>query len=195
MITFREYLSETPFAEYGNYVSEDGEDLTGTKINKQKYKFVEDLEFENNKISLYENNREYLITQKDSEIIIFNMKFSNYNKLENTIQIKYIFTLEKFRTKGLSSIIYKFLVLNKKFIILSDGQQYLGARKLWARLSKDDNLTIDLIDYSTGKILEQNIKLEHGKTNNDFDLKYYTNNYNKMNNYINLRFLLRERHA
>lgn len=190
MLTFKEFLlQEMPFAEFGDYSPEDGEDLTGGNINiknddYKKFNFSND-------IILYQQNKSDFLLVKDNKIIL-NASFKNYNDLpyKNLLKVSYIFVDKNFRGKGLAKSFYIFLVKTLNYSILSDEQQYFGARKLWSSLSKIQNISIDLINFNTSEVLEKKIKFIHGENELDFDKKYYTNNYSKFNDFSKLRFVL-----
>lgn len=58
---------------------------------------------------------------------------SELTKYKNAINIDGVFTDEDraFRSKGISTFMYQYLVNKMHFTILGDLEQFFGARKLW----------------------------------------------------------------
>jgi hypothetical protein len=83
--------------------------------------------------------------------------------------------------RGLSIALemYRFFVKDLKLNILGDEIQYFGARKLWARLSKNVDVIVDIIDIRDGKVLEANVKLHHGSDDWDFDERVWSYDVDK----------------
>lgn len=63
---------------------------------------------------------------------------------------------------GLATAMYSFLVKQEDMVILGDEIQYFGARRLWAKLSKRLDLTVDIVDISKGVYLEKDTIIHHG---------------------------------
>jgi GNAT superfamily N-acetyltransferase len=88
----------------------------------------------------------------------------SYKRLVN---VNGIYIMPEFRGLGIASRLYKWLVNEQNFTVMGDSKQYFGARKLWAKLSKDSSLTVDLINIKTEKIIMKNVQLHHG---DEFDV-------------------------
>lgn len=71
---------------------------------------------------------------------IFQIELKRYKRL---INVNGAAVLKNYTGKGISTIIYKYMVNKLDYNILGDEQQYFGARKLWARLSKDLDVVVD----------------------------------------------------
>lgn len=76
---------------------------------------------------------------------------------------------------------YKYFVKELKFTILGDAEQYFGARKLWASLSKELDVIVDIYDVKEDKIIHPNVVLHHGNYNNDFDARLWSYSKSKHN--------------
>jgi len=119
--------------------------------------------------------------------VIFSISLKRYKAVEkklgykNLINVEGVAVLENYTHKEISSIIYKYLVNEKKYTILGDKEQYFGARKLWARLSKELDVEVDIIDIEKKTIVHQNIILHHGNYDEDFDNSLWSYTEEKKN--------------
>ncbi|HIQ27496.1 MAG TPA: hypothetical protein EYH42_03235 [Sulfurovum sp.] len=106
---------------------------------------------------------------------IFSIGLTRYKSLGNILKYKKLINvdgvavLKEYTGKGISSIIYKYLVNDLNYTILGDEEQYFGARKLWARLSKELDVKVDIIDAKSKTLIHSNIVLHHGNYDEDFD--------------------------
>lgn len=107
-------------------------------------------------------------------------KMTNQNGyLENSFIInlrrkKALKDIEEFSRQGFATDVYRYLTLELGYSILGDKEQYLGARKLWTRLSKDDDLKVDIVNIATGEILFSDYEIKHGKADDSFDPNVWT---------------------
>jgi hypothetical protein len=69
---------------------------------------------------------------------------------------------EEYRGLGISTKLYELLVTREKLNLISDVEQYFGARKLWSKLSYDATLTVDIIDTKACLITFHDVKIKHG---------------------------------
>jgi hypothetical protein len=89
---------------------------------------------------------------------------------------------------GLATAMYTYLVKNEKMIILGDEIQYFGARRLWAKLSKKLDLTVDIVDVSKGIYLERDVLIHHGLEDWEFDSRVWDYTTSKKH----IRLILKE---
>ena len=96
------------------------------------------------------------------------------------------------RMSGVAKLVYCWIVHNKKVALLSDHFQYKGARRLWARLSRLDDVRIDLVDVSPKRkvVKAEGIRFTHDPNNEDFDPKLWSKALDVKKE--NLLFVLRE---
>lgn len=94
-----------------------------------------------------------------------------YNKM---IRVKGVSTHIDYQRSGIATTIYKYLVNVLGYTIIGDKEQYFGARRLWARLSKLLDVQVDLVDISSKSVLEYNITLHHGKYDEDYDNRLWS---------------------
>lgn len=124
--------------------------------------------------------------------LLRNEKYESKLNIDNILQVCSIAVLEKYRKEGIAKKLYQYLVENN-YNLLSDGDQYLGARRLWSRLSNNSDLIVDVVDIDKMQIIKHNVKLHHGKLNDEFDCEYYSQENSQDNNSkFNIRFLLRK---
>jgi hypothetical protein len=98
---------------------------------------------------------------------------------KGALQIRLIRLMDDYQSKGIATELYKTLAKSRK--IVSDSQQYFGARKLWARLSSIPNFVVDVIDTNTCKVIESDVTIHHGDTEDDFDPRWYSDGNDKDN--------------
>lgn len=145
-------------------------------------------------------DKEYSETEDELRLIIVARisldkkdDFEKKLQIKNIAEVKSVAVLSVFRGEGIAKKIYKFLT-ELGFNILSDGGQFLGARRLWSRLSQEtSSLSVDVIDLEKVEIIEKNVKIKHGKLDNEFDEKYWSPEINPTNiSKFKIRFLLRK---
>lgn len=89
---------------------------------------------------------------------------------------------------GLATAMYEYLVKNENIVILSDEIQYFGARRLWSRLSKRLDLTVDIVDISKGIYLEKDVIIKHGLEDWEYDERVWDYSTKKKD----IRLILKE---
>lgn len=112
----------------------------------------------------------------------------NIGSYSNIINVDGVFTAEdrSFRSKGIATFIYIYLVNNLKYTILGDIEQYFGARKLWVGLSKIKSFQVDIIDTKTNRIIFKDIILKHGELDAEFGKRLWDSENSK--SYISLNY-------
>ena len=114
-----------------------------------------------------------------------------FNKIDNYYEVDTIYVSKDFRGSGIASKLYTYFAKNLNYSILSSDMQRFGARKLWSKLSKNPNLTINAIDFNNKEILENNIIINHGTKDEEFDNRFWSYNNDKKN----IRFILKSTNA
>ena len=74
---------------------------------------------------------------------------------------------------GIARTMYKWLV-GQGILLLGDREQYFEARRLWARLSKEFDVVVDIVDYVKLIVLKRDIVLHHGEYDDDFDREVWS---------------------
>jgi hypothetical protein len=111
-----------------------------------------------------------------------------YFGVKKLIKVNQVAVLEKYRENGIVSSVYKFLVNELGYTMISDSVQYNGARKLWSRLSNEvEQVTVDVVDLDANKIVKSNAQLNHGMNPDQYNREFWSEDKSKEN----IRFLLK----
>lgn len=205
VIHYLDVLKETPKAVYGDW--SDGKKNIGGKHRESYFddykhhgKIYQDFYLfekeENNIISFVIGLKEkYDVEQKSgiAELVwIYNIgklncEVSYINTgYKNLVEARDLVILKEYQRRGLATALYKFIVNNLNYTIMSDDTQYNGSRLLWNVLSEELDMQVDIVDVNTEEVLEKNIILKHGKEPKDINKKYWSDDSSK----INIRFIL-----
>jgi len=121
--------------------------------------------------------------------VIFAITFTKYDHYKSYGEVYNVDGVAvKDFSRGIATKMYEYFVKEKKFTIIGDEEQYFGARKLWSKLSKKLDLTVDLFDIKNDEIIEKNVVLHHGNYDEDFDKRLWSYKRDK----INVRSILKE---
>lgn len=178
-------------AMYGDWISSKLQ--IGTKsafIVERNWKFITNLKTKTSEIFELRKSpsgNEYIVgrfitTDKDEELFELILRITLV--LQKSIQTSFklskplysiagVFTNEDNRGDGIATEVYKTLVTKENIYLLSDSEQYFGARKLWSRLSKLVDLQVDIIDVNKDEIVEKNARINHGKEDWQFNDNIY----------------------
>lgn len=110
---------------------------------------------------------------------IFAMQISKrslgFGSYKNVINIDGVFTSEdiEYQRKGIGTFMYLYIVNKMKYTILGDLEQFFGARKLWVGLSKIKSFQVDVIDLNKNEIIYEDVTLEHGEKDDEFDKRLW----------------------
>jgi hypothetical protein len=204
MKTFTQLINEQAQAKKGNWSG--SQDMLGdlsydsSEEMSVDYKLIDNIKIDNDLYYLFKNKNN---KKQDHYILGFFDVKSEKNKLGNTqktyFKISFAIAFSKYSSKvygnlhnvdgvavslfrkGLGSFMYKYFVKQLKYTILGDAEQYFGARVLWAKLSKELDLQVDLYNTKTDSVIEENVILHHGKYNNDFDARLWSFSKDKHN--------------
>jgi hypothetical protein len=109
--------------------------------------------------------------------------YSNLHKV-NSIAVK-----QELRGLGIAKQLYVWLV-GQKILILGDREQYFGARRLWATLSRMTDVVVDIIDYDAETVIARNVTLHQGQYDADFDKRVWSYGEDKQHIRLVLRNVL-----
>jgi hypothetical protein len=171
-----EYLiAEAPIAHRGDF---SGEKTTLGSISKtviQKYYkelklyTIQDTPYDNIKLYAFEDGNKFTLGEfaGDSFVIYTELYTSSYRDIEkfgytNIIQSSEIFTLKTERGRGYGASLYYSLVMNG-YTIISDWNQFDGARNLWKKLQ--NYVVLDVYNE-----LDDIIKTNHSIINTDWNI-------------------------
>ena len=119
--------------------------------------------------------KEYENEEKERFGIIFRIDFTNQKNIGNKFNLKKLYNVDEVgvhinnRGFGISTDMYRYFIKKHQYNIIGDQKQFFGARKLWSKLSKSLDLTVDIINISTNEILEENTIIYHGDLDHEFD--------------------------
>lgn len=132
--------------------------------------------------------------KKERFIVVFKILLSEKSRIGkffnvlNLYQIHAVALNKELQYKKIGQTIYRFLINELNFSLLSDKKQYFGERKLWGNISKDLNLILDVVNLDKWEFVEQNIILIHGDLDKEYNKSYYSENTEKKN----IRFILKK---
>jgi hypothetical protein len=121
---------------------------------------------------------------------VANLSFRDKGKnlgYQNLYKVNNIVVKPELRGLGIAKAMYKWLV-DQKVFILGDREQYFGARRLWATLSREMDVVVDIVDYDREIVIERNVILHHGQYDADFDQRVWSYNEDKQH----IRLVLRD---
>lgn len=99
-----------------------------------------------------------------------------------TVKVVGVSDENNIRKGGIATFMYKYFINTMNMILVSDEIQYFGARRLWAKLSKEIDISVDIIDTRTKEVLFKNTILHHGDTDSEFDKRMWS--YTKEKHFI-----------
>lgn len=203
MKTYKDYIQriiESPIALPGNWPEAAVLGSVSKLIIEKDWAFIE--EIRGYDLYKHKNSNTWVLgsfkrlegEDKPRLVIVFEIKFNNlmrYAKkyrLDNLYNVDGVKLIEDLHGRGIGTDMYKYFVKTRKYNMLSDAKQYFGARKLWQKLSKMMDLTVDVIDFNKKIFLERDIVINHGVLDKDFDKNYYSVNSDKSH----IRFVLKD---
>jgi hypothetical protein len=203
---FRDYLnivSEMSIAGYGDWEPSKEMLVTmSTFVLNKRWTFVNKIKIKTLEYSIYKLKDEFImgniITSSTGEKqfeIDLKIKLMEHKGIANELNIhKRLMNVDGVKVNesvqglGLATAMYTYLVKNEKMIILGDEIQYFGARRLWAKLSKKLDLTVDIVDVSKGIYLERDVLIHHGLEDWEFDSRVWDYTTSKKH----IRLILKE---
>ena len=108
--------------------------------------------------------------------------------IEKVLSAMTVAVVKELRNTGIALQVYKYIVNEMGYSIISDKDQYFGARKLWSKLSRETDVIVDVVDLKTFEIIARGVNIKHGKMNDEFDERFWSKTTNKEN----IRFILRK---
>lgn len=196
--TFRGYLTKRDeelikqaLARKGDYPYDYySQEITKTVVDL-KWKLIDAVEIKGKEYQIRKLSLNYIIGSWEDDSFVTYGELSLRNETINGKKYKAVDLVqikEILHGRGLGTVLYKALVNKEGIELISDSVQYFGARKLWERLSKETDVTVDILDISTNEITP-NIIITKG-SNNFADNRIWS--FNKNNKTAkNIRLILR----
>ena len=198
-------LNEMVTAVYGDWNSEkESLGSISETVLELYYIEIDKLLINDSKYSLYKmnsnkDNEYYLLGYFQSKVdpesktqqekirfyIVLQFKLTHLPEVEQAFNLKNVFNCDevevskKFRGQGISKFIYSYFAKKIKYNLVSDEQQYFGARKLWASMSEVKNIIVDIFDIKTLQYIEKSVELKHGPDDWEFDSRIYSYDIDK----------------
>lgn len=186
-----EELIEQSHARKGDYpYNYESREITKTVIDL-KWKLVDTVTIKEITYQIRNLSLDYVIGSWEGDAFVTYGELSLRNekingktyKAVDLVQVK-----ETLHGRNLGTILYKSIVNVQGIELISDSIQYFGARKLWERLSKETDVTVDILGVSTNMITP-NVVIDKG-SNNFADKRIW--HFNKNNQIAkNIRLILR----
>ena len=107
----------------------------------------------------------------------------------NLRSVSQVVVHQDYRGFQVATQLYRFVV-KSGITLLSDMSQYFGARRLWARLSQQADMVVDVVDTARNAVVAREVQLHQGKLDADFDKEYWSYDINAGKH--NIRFVLRD---
>ncbi len=199
-------LNESPNAKNGDWEYDSSEYLQSTSelVTERYWKFLRKIKVNNIDYELRKLNSEFIFKVGifdndklfDNEyrfITKFRLEMSEYHSglrfgIEKVLNVMSVATIKDLSGSGLALQVYKYIVNDLGYSIISDKDQYFGARKLWSKLSRETDVVVDVVDLKTFEIIATGVNIKHGKMNDEFDERFWSTTTNKEN----IRFVLRK---
>lgn len=179
-------LSDQAIAMKGDW---DAKDDLGSKsllmLNKE-WTYITDLK--NMKLYKHNSANAWILgniktidgEEKQRFSVTFRIDFSNRKNIGFKFDLKKLFNVDEVgvskdrRGDGLSTFMYRYFVKEQGYNIIGDEQQFFGARKLWSKLSKQVDITVDIIDIKNEKFLEKDTVIHHRDLDHEFDTRVWS---------------------
>lgn len=180
-------LNEMAIAGEGDWVDNKAFGFITSKVLKLKYTFSTNIKIKNETYAIYEmdrtNNKVFVVGKiknidDDNKLAIIGSielrKIPDFMDLHNVWNVDDVRVEELFQGQGIAKSIYLYLVKDLRMILLGDEVQYFGARSLWSRLSKLNNVIVDIIDIIDNSYISKNVEVHQGLEDADFDKRVWS---------------------
>lgn len=180
-------LDEVTIAGEGDWVDNKVFGFITPKGLALKYKFINELKIKNEVFVVYEMNgsssKVFNIgkirnADDDNKLAVIGSielrKMPDFMDLYNVWNVDDVRVEEKYQHQGISKALYLYLVKQLKMTILSDEVQYFGARSIWSRLSKSNDVIVDIIDIIDKEYIAKNAEVHQGLEEADFDKRVWS---------------------
>lgn len=97
-----------------------------------------------------------------------------FNKIDEFYEVDTIYVSSNMRGIGIASKLYTYFVKELNYKILGSDMQRFGARRLWSKLSKCEDLNVSILDFNTREIIGSNVRIYHGDLDEEFDERVWS---------------------
>lgn len=194
-----DWKTNTPTSSISEFIFEQNWEIVGQLYMKAIADILYVAKFKDDKVWVIGKYTEVSSTNEKPRFEIYaQITLAIENSLGNKLgygklyQVKEVGVDEKYRGYNLAKSLYKILIRNYDFSIMGDYVQYFGARKLWASLSRDTDVAVDIIDVNTDTIIAKDVILHHGNYDEDFDKAVWSYRGDKSHIILVLRDIVSE---
>jgi hypothetical protein len=92
---------------------------------------------------------------------------------------------------GIAKTMLRYFIERHGYTIICDYNQYLGARRLWASLSREPDFATDVVDVSANKVIALDALIDHGPRDSDIDPELWS--FNSADPQKDIFFILRKK--
>jgi hypothetical protein len=191
-MNFKQYLNEMSIAAHGDWRGTDSFFSTISLPIIKKWKKIGSIG--NFEVRKFESTKTSYVAGFFSEIdgknrfrVVIRMELERDTETESMFSqygqihvVTGVITDLDYRGQGIGKALYSYIVNKEKLSLLGDSTQYFGARKLWAAISKDSTIVVDILDIASGQVLEKNVILNHGDLDSQFDPKLWSRDFDKV---------------
>ena len=112
-----------------------------------------------------------------------------FNKIDEFYEVDTIYVSSDMRGNAIASELYTYFVKELNYKILGSDMQRFGARRLWSKLSKHEDLSVDILDFKSNEIIESSVQVYHGPKDEEFDKRVWSYDSDKKH----IRLILRNK--
>ena len=87
--------------------------------------------------------------------------------------VRRVMTAKTERGLGIATLLYKW-VCTHLGPVMSDREQYFGARRLWASLSRDHEVSVQVVNLDNSEVVGASVRLHQGPMDGDIDHRYWS---------------------
>lgn len=110
------------------------------------------------------------------------------NKIDEFYEVDTIYVSEDMRGNGIASKLYTYFVKEHNYDIISSDTQRFGARRLWSKLSKCEDLNVAIFDFNSSEIIDSSVQIYHGSKDEEFDTRVWSYDFDKKNIRLILKY-------
>lgn len=124
------------------------QDTVNTRLETYNIDDFEKTNFQINGFDLYKKDNEKFVVFDNNKAISYLITYQYKN---NMLEVKIAGVDKKYKRKGLMYSLYKLLVTDLNYILISDSTWTKGAEMLWKKLINDFSLKVQVFDKSTNE--------------------------------------------
>ena len=144
----------------------------------KKYQFIDNINgYElfklDNKLECRNYQQDYILGYYKDDIFKKIAKIY-FNKIDEFYEVDTIYVSQDMRGNGIASKLYTYFVKELNYQILGSDMQRFGARRLWSKLSKREDLSVNIFDFNSTEIVDSSVQIYHGLEDSDFDTRVWS---------------------